>query len=221
MIEAIRTEREEAAEASDASSCAVKLHPELAAAECESRALIESLDTEEDVFSGWYRNFCLAAVCNDRTTSTLDCATSSVLVLPEAEQVGQRVYPFRVETGCLASSIGLVMWPAGFLLCEFALDFPEFFRNKRVLELGAGIGLTSTILATFTRPAAIVATDFDVRALQNIHHNFECSQLDTDTHTQPARGVLSGRANSIAHCSSSDACLLLLQMVCFRRTLHS
>ena len=66
------------------------------------------------------------------------------------------------------------------MLSEFALDNPQLFRGKRVLELGAGIGLTSVMLATFTGLAAITATDFDVRALENIHHNFINSKLERE-----------------------------------------
>lgn len=158
------------------------MHPQLEA-KLEEAERVASTAEAENLVAGWYRNY---EVCDDdsadATTST-DGPTGSVLALPSARQ--RRVYPFRVETGCMAASIGLVMWPAGFLLAEWALEarHAPLLRGKRVLELGAGIGLTSVFLARATRPAAVIATDFDVRALRNIQHNFHISQ----TRSQHAR----------------------------------
>lgn len=174
LVDAVR----DAAAASGSTSGAavpVEVHAELLAKAAESKSILDAKD-EENVFSRWYRSYEVAAQCDADTTTTLAGPTESVLVLPaaDAEQggCGSRVYPFGVETGCMAASIGLIMWPAGFLLSEFAMDNPHLFRGKRVLELGAGIGLTSVMAATFAQPSAVIATDFDVRALENIHHNF-------------------------------------------------
>lgn len=164
--------------AAASTSASVEIHPALAEREKDALALADA-NEEEDLRAGFYRNFELASVCDATTTSRLGGETDSVLVLPSCPADRSHLYPFRVETGNMAASIGLVQWPAGFLMCEFALDYPEIFAGKRVLELGAGIGLTSTILARHTRPAAIVATDFDVRALENIHNNFTSSQPHT------------------------------------------
>lgn len=169
------------------------LHSELAA-KLEDALRVDSSHESEDLTAGWYRNYEVAAQAeaeaeaedkgdggsssshNNRLATTCTSGpTGSVLVLPHAPS--RRVYPFRVETGNMAASIGLVMWPAGFLMAEFALDNPDLFRGKRVLELGAGIGLTSVFVARGTQPAAMIATDFDVRALKNIQHNFKINGL--------------------------------------------
>lgn len=150
------------------------LHPELLAKEAEAMSIGDAIEAE-NMTAGWYRSFELASIADETTTSTLEGPTNSIVVLPTCTADRTRCFPFRVESGNMAASIGLVMWPAGFLLCEFALDHPELFRGKRILELGAGIGLTSVVCARYTRPKAIIATDFDTRALQNIHHNFKLS----------------------------------------------
>lgn len=152
------------------------LHAQLAEKEVAVLALIAT-SASEDMTAGWNRSFEVADVCDETTTSRMNGRTESVVVLPTCAPDRTRCYPFRVETGCMAASIGLVMWPAGFLLCEFALDHPRLFAGKRVLELGAGIGLTSVFVAKHTRPSAVIATDFDVRALRNIDHNFKINEL--------------------------------------------
>uniref|UniRef100_A0A4W6DY88 Methyltransferase 22, Kin17 lysine n=1 Tax=Lates calcarifer TaxID=8187 RepID=A0A4W6DY88_LATCA len=44
--------------------------------------------------------------------------------------------------------VGKQVWRGAFLLADFILSKPEMFRGATVLELGAGTGLTSIIMAT-------------------------------------------------------------------------
>ena len=41
---------------------------------------------------------------------------------------------------------GICSWRAAELLCQFLIDSPELLHNKRVCELGAGLGLVSIIV---------------------------------------------------------------------------
>ena len=153
-----------------------KIHPELLLKEEESKQIKSNKETE-NLRAGWYRNYDLADICDETTTSQLsNSETDSIIVLPSCPPSRHRCYPFRVETGCLKETIGFIMWPAGYTLIEFALDNPQLFHNKRVLELGAGIGFSSIVLAKYCRPSALIVTDFDPRVVQNIHNNFKISQ---------------------------------------------
>ena len=42
------------------------------------------------------------------------------------------------------------------MLCDFALASPQVFENKTVLELGAGVGMSSIVLAQIAKQ--VIAT---------------------------------------------------------------
>lgn len=44
--------------------------------------------------------------------------------------------------------VGLQVWRGALLLADYILSNPDLFKDKTVLELGAGVGLTS-IVASF------------------------------------------------------------------------
>jgi hypothetical protein len=81
-----------------------------------------------------------------------------------------RLYPMRVATSAW-NETGMALWPAGLLLTQYLLAHPEEVSGRRVVELGAGVGLTSIILAGELSPAAVVATDYCAEVMQNLRHN--------------------------------------------------
>lgn len=67
--------------------------------------------------------------------------------------------------------VGLQVWRGALLLADYILSNPDLFRDKVVLELGAGVGLTS-IVASFLAKE-VICTDIDVKGiLKLIHRNF-------------------------------------------------
>mmetsp|Transcript_28241 Transcript_28241/g.57016 ORF Transcript_28241/g.57016 Transcript_28241/m.57016 type:complete len:261 (-) Transcript_28241:715-1497(-) len=73
---------------------------------------------------------------------------------------------------------------AGFLTRQIE-QHPDLLANQRVLELGAGTGLCSLALASFSRAKTIMASDIDPRALELIassakHKNLPVHLLDFD-----------------------------------------
>ncbi|KAL6078183.1 Protein fam86a, variant 2 [Balamuthia mandrillaris] len=72
--------------------------------------------------------------------------------------------------------LGLVMWDAAFLLCEFIIANPHCFANRTCLELGAGVGLTGVALAR-TRPLQLVMTDYSSKTLENLHYNIGLNDI--------------------------------------------
>lgn len=50
------------------------------------------------------------------------------------------------------------IWPSAVALSEYILENREMFRNQRVLELGAGIGLPSFVAARYA--SSVIASDY-------------------------------------------------------------
>ncbi|XP_076661478.1 methyltransferase-like protein 22 isoform X2 [Halictus rubicundus] len=67
--------------------------------------------------------------------------------------------------------VGLQVWRGALLLADYILSNPDLFKDKTVLELGAGVGLTS-IVASFLAKE-VICTDVDVEGiLKLIRKNF-------------------------------------------------
>lgn len=41
--------------------------------------------------------------------------------------------------------VGLQVWRGAFLLADYIFDNPKIFKNKNIIELGSGVGLTSIV----------------------------------------------------------------------------
>ena len=78
----------------------------------------------------------------------------------------------RVETEAdlAAFPYGLLLWPAAAGLCEHLSENPDLVRGKRVLEIGAGIGLVG-LVAQRLGPAHLLQTDYHPDALQAARQN--------------------------------------------------
>ena len=73
-----------------------------------------------------------------------------------------------------ANEVGLRPWPAAEVLAEWAAA--QTWDGRRVLELGAGLGLAAVALAR--RGAFVVATDGDARVCANLRHNVALNDVD-------------------------------------------
>jgi predicted nicotinamide N-methyase len=78
----------------------------------------------------------------------------------------------RLSPDIFAAGTGATTWAAGFVLAEWLLSrrARRFVRGKRVLELGAGAGL-SGVCAWRAGAAALTLTDGDAQALRNCARN--------------------------------------------------
>ncbi|XP_044274463.1 protein-lysine N-methyltransferase EEF2KMT isoform X2 [Varanus komodoensis] len=66
---------------------------------------------------------------------------------------------------------GLVTWDAGLYLAEWALENPVIFRNRSVLELGSGMGLTGITICKACHPRAYIFSDHHQCVLQQLSEN--------------------------------------------------
>lgn len=77
--------------------------------------------------------------------------------------VGFRVAPY-------ANDVGLRIWEAGYYLAEFLLANPHLVQGKKVLELGAGCGLTG-LACCQAGAEAVHMTDYTDATIANMNHN--------------------------------------------------
>ncbi len=57
------------------------------------------------------------------------------------------------------SGVGQQVWRGALFMVDHLLDQPDFVRGKRVIEIGAGTGLTAIVVAKFCQPTEVLATD--------------------------------------------------------------
>ncbi len=57
-------------------------------------------------------------------------------------------------------ALGLDIWPAAITLCRYITDNPDMVRDKRVIELGAGVGLPGLFAAKVGAAQSIIS-DYD------------------------------------------------------------
>ncbi|XP_017882154.1 methyltransferase-like protein 22 isoform X2 [Ceratina calcarata] len=88
----------------------------------------------------------------------------------DRQQEGKLLIEHRTSTEL--QHVGLQVWRGALLLADYILSNPDLFRDKIVLELGAGVGLTS-IVASFLAKE-VICTDINVKGiLKLIRRNIE------------------------------------------------
>ena len=84
--------------------------------------------------------------------------------------IGEKLVHVRRAVGAFGET-GLVVWGAALLLSEYIIATAAEFEGKRLLELGAGTGLSGLVAACCAAPAAVTLTDSVPVVLQNLRHN--------------------------------------------------
>eukprot|EP00984_Skeletonema_dohrnii_P031743 scaffold24652_cov83-Skeletonema_dohrnii-CCMP3373.AAC.1 len=75
-----------------------------------------------------------------------------------------RIYPHHNDVGVAK------VWEAGACLAEYLIQYPECVRGRRVIELGAGVGLTGFIAAV-VGATSVHMTDYTDATLENLIYN--------------------------------------------------
>lgn len=63
----------------------------------------------------------------------------------KAHKISLQIKGYKTDAEQVWQSTGLTLWRASHYLCEYQVEHPELFRNTRVLELGAGLGLNGIL----------------------------------------------------------------------------
>jgi predicted nicotinamide N-methyase len=69
------------------------------------------------------------------------------------------------------NDVALRLWEAGATLAEYLLHDPCLVKGKRVVELGAGVGLTGLVAAGCCGASSVCLTDYTDASLDNLRHN--------------------------------------------------
>ncbi|KAL9658506.1 hypothetical protein ABK040_006046 [Willaertia magna] len=106
---------------------------------------------DEDLLN-YYFEKCInnSEINNNKINITFNELTSSALQKEYSfrtyDFISNEISPITIRVYPPFSNVGLAMWTSGFLLIEFILQNLELFKNKNILELGSGIGLTGIVL---------------------------------------------------------------------------
>ena len=80
-----------------------------------------------------------------------------------------------------AASTGGVLWDGGLLLAHWLLSRGELVRGKRVLVLGAGVGLEGLVCAKKLSATAVAFTDCDATVLASLRASLELNGVENGT----------------------------------------
>ncbi|KAJ8251024.1 hypothetical protein GJAV_G00216280 [Gymnothorax javanicus] len=72
---------------------------------------------------------------------------------------------------------GLVTWDAALYLTEWALENPQVFKDRNVLELGSGVGLTGVAVCLSCAPGRYVFSDCHHSVLRLLRNNLRLNGL--------------------------------------------
>merc|ERR1712166_1284612 len=98
-----------------------------AAVSPELQSALESLQVSVDASSG-------ADVCHTKSYLLHYCDAEGTQLATEVN--------IKVHQAESVNQVGTTIWPAGLFLAELCFTYPQLIRGKRVIELGAGVGLT-------------------------------------------------------------------------------
>lgn len=96
-----------------------------------------------------------------------------------------RVYPYH-------NDVALRLWEAGATLAEYFLQYTTLVEGKRVIELGAGVGLTGLVVAGRCGAENVYLTDFTEACRVNLAHNVLVNGKWLDNSENPGGRVSQG-----------------------------
>ncbi|CAE1280601.1 EEF2KMT [Acanthosepion pharaonis] len=98
---------------------------------------------------------------------------------------------------------GLSTWQAAQHLAEWAIENIDVFQNKKILELGSGLGLTGIVICKHCLPAHFCFTDCHPQVLyllsKNIELNFISNNQNNDTQNSTQKDIQLSPVNSNNH----------------------
>lgn len=106
--------------------------------------------------------------CNAQTQSETEYAFKHWRIQSEFEEtVILRENRNKISQG----TTGLNVWESALVLSEWAIQNKDAFYGKNIVELGAGTGLSSFIIAKCCTPITITITDGNEKVLEILNEN--------------------------------------------------
>ena len=85
-----------------------------------------------------------------------------------------------------SSNYGLFVWPSAILLAEFLSQHRSLFHGKRIMELGAGVGLPGIVAAKLGATGACHCAAFGVYVSQAVLNASACVLRSVDLQVSTA-----------------------------------
>uniref|UniRef100_A0A3P9LB74 Eukaryotic elongation factor 2 lysine methyltransferase n=1 Tax=Oryzias latipes TaxID=8090 RepID=A0A3P9LB74_ORYLA len=109
-----------------------------------------------------------------------------------AEESSESFRSYRLPCGAFVSLLenaalisggttGLVTWEAALYLAEWAVDHPQLFAGRTVLELGSGVGMSGISICCSCSPRRFVFSDCHPAVLQKLRENVRLNGLGSDS----------------------------------------
>lgn len=117
----------------------------------------------------------------DLPSDMADITDQGVKISRGGRRVHYSCVGVKAELGQTLMSTGLTVWRAAENLARFIFTQPERFHNKRVIELGCGLGVVSIMLEKMQICSKIVATDGCPETIELLEKNIETSKCDVET----------------------------------------
>ncbi|XP_050668061.1 putative uncharacterized protein DDB_G0277003 [Leptidea sinapis] len=131
------------------------------------KRLISLLENCQEIHDGVYEFMCTVMSNANQPLKKEFCYKHYIVGNDLSNIVTMRETKNMVVNG----TTGMKTWEAAVIMADWILCFKNLFKNKRVLELGSGLGFTSIILAKFCDILSLVLTDCHDDVLLNICKN--------------------------------------------------
>ncbi|XP_053684927.1 methyltransferase-like protein 22 [Sabethes cyaneus] len=137
----------------------------------------ESLSSETKLGSVKISN----GIADNSENSNKDCVLADKDGDLLLERKRQGVIEIEHQKSTNLNLVGLQIWRGALLLADYILHNEKKFKNRKILELGSGVGLTSIVSSFFARE--VICTDINVGGLlelikSNITRNSHLSDPD-------------------------------------------
>ena len=99
----------------------------------------------------------------------------------ETKIIDIQIRGYKTDADEVWQSTGLTLWKASDYLCQYQMDNIQLFENKRILELGAGLGLNGILAwrSTISTKSQVCITDGDSDALVHLRENVNRNHRNT------------------------------------------
>lgn len=116
----------------------------------------------------------------------------------EGKEVHIHLKGYKYDSHETYQSTGLTIWLAAEHLCHYLVQHHGILHSKRILELGAGLGLCGILLHKIASNSNIVITDGDTDALKKLRENIVKNSHPLSSSDVSCRQLLWGQETSQA-----------------------
>ena len=101
-------------------------------------------------------------------------------------------FPIIVKTLKNHNQVGAKLWEASLFIVEVCFHLRSFLHQKKILELGAGVGNSGLLIAAhkLINPTSITLTDFAPSVLQNLQSNIDRYHQQKEKELQLGKNIV-------------------------------